>query len=186
MQTISSWNETSQDALSVLGGIEDLDQAVACGAVYYLWAKDHGGIRSEVAQREVTTLASSPQACYTRYPSSATCFMRRSTRDGRRHRVRNWKQRSWLENRKRARRFRFFSSTTRTSDKPGQLLKDWDESELTETPPMETELAATDSPGLVPVKFESRVTELGILELFCKSSRTNESWKLELQVRSAD
>jgi hypothetical protein len=83
-------------------------------------------------------------------------------------------------------RFRFFSSTTRTTDKPGQLLKEWDDNELTETPPMETELAATDSPGLVPVKFESRVTELGILELFCKSSRTDESWKLELQVRSTD
>ncbi len=118
---------------------------------------------SEVAQREVTTLASSPQACYTRYPRPlhALCVVPHGMEEGTECEIGN--KEVGLRTGKRA-RFRFFSSTTRTSDKPGQLLKDWDESELTETPPMETELAATDSPGLVPVKFESRVTELGILE----------------------
>jgi hypothetical protein len=71
----------------------------------------------------------------------------------------------------------------RTQDQPGVLLRSWDEDELSETSPMETELPASESNGLVPVRFHSKVTELGVLELSCKSTRSDAMWKLELQVR---
>ena len=44
LQTLASWNEAGQAPI-VLGGVEDLDQAVACGAAYYSWTKQQGGIR---------------------------------------------------------------------------------------------------------------------------------------------
>ena len=35
----------------------------------------------------------------------------------------------------------------------------------------------------VPVRFQSRITELGVFELWCVSDKTDERWKLEFSVR---
>jgi hypothetical protein len=35
----------------------------------------------------------------------------------------------------------------------------------------------------VPVRFESRITELGMLELWCASTVSKDRWKLEFKVR---
>lgn len=186
VQTISNWNQSSEDALFVLGGVDDLDQAVACGAVYYLWAKDHGGIRirgGTARSYYIGIESTGPAIPGIPRPLHALCVVPHGMEEGTECIISS--KEVGLRTGKKA-RFRFFSSTTRTTDKPGQLLKEWDQGELTETPPMETELAATDTPGLVPVRFESRVTELGTLELYCKSSRSDDAWKLELQVRSPD
>jgi hypothetical protein len=82
-------------------------------------------------------------------------------------------------------KFRFFSSALRKEDKVGETLRYWDEDELVETAPMELILDVSESPeeGFVPVRFHSRITELGILELWCKSARDEQSWKLEFNVR---
>ena len=56
-----------------------------------------------------------------------------------------------------------------------------------ETDPLEATLpAATDgSRGrrIVPVTLESRITELGVLELWGVSAVSDERWKLEFSVR---
>jgi hypothetical protein len=82
-------------------------------------------------------------------------------------------------------RFRFFASANRKEDKPGSMLKWWDEEELVETAPMELVLQADAVPdeGFVPVKFHSKITELGVFELWCQSVRDNQRWKLEFNVR---
>jgi hypothetical protein len=81
--------------------------------------------------------------------------------------------------------FRFFASAVRKEDKPGQLLKWWDEDELLETAPMELLLQAEAVPeeGFIPVHFHSKLTELGVFELWCHSVRDNQRWKLEFNVR---
>jgi hypothetical protein len=35
----------------------------------------------------------------------------------------------------------------------------------------------------VPVRFHSRITELGVFELWCVSTTTDNRWKLEFSVR---
>ena len=35
----------------------------------------------------------------------------------------------------------------------------------------------------VPVRFRSRITELGVFELFCVGVQSEEEWKLEFSVR---
>ncbi|MDZ7619126.1 MAG: hypothetical protein U1E05_19145 [Patescibacteria group bacterium] len=35
----------------------------------------------------------------------------------------------------------------------------------------------------MPVTFRSRVTELGVLELWCVSTQSDRQWKLEFSVR---
>ncbi|HMP72924.1 MAG TPA: Hsp70 family protein [Kiritimatiellia bacterium] len=84
--------------------------------------------------------------------------------------------------------FRFFSSATRKDDTPGTLLTRWTPDELEETDAMETALpsAENEEDGYVPVRFESRITELGVLELWCVSALGDERWKLEFSVREDD
>jgi hypothetical protein len=82
--------------------------------------------------------------------------------------------------------FRFFSSTARSGDAPGQVLPDA-ERDLEESGLLEIELPAVAEfpPGQpVPVQINSVVTELGTLELWMKHTKSDRRWKVELQVRT--
>lgn len=81
--------------------------------------------------------------------------------------------------------FRFFSSSTRKQDQPGDTLDRWNDDELQETDSLEAELPPDDKldDDYVPVRFQSRVTELGMFELWCVSTQTDQRWKLEFSVR---
>jgi len=81
--------------------------------------------------------------------------------------------------------FQFLSSTIRKSDAPGALIEDWGE-DLEALGPLEVTLDARGKRdhGLVPVVLESRVTEIGTLELWCKERDGEQRWKLELNIRS--
>jgi hypothetical protein len=78
--------------------------------------------------------------------------------------------------------FRFFSSVTRKNDQPGDLIEDFSDA-LEELPPMEATMAAGEgAPEVVPVSFETVVTETGMLQLWCVA-RDGRKWKLEFNVR---
>jgi hypothetical protein len=82
--------------------------------------------------------------------------------------------------------FRFLSSTVRQGDQPGALIEDWDD-DLEEIGPLEVTLARAGPPGaIVPVRLESRMTEIGTLELWCVARDGGERWKLELNVRERE
>ncbi|HXK01664.1 MAG TPA: Hsp70 family protein, partial [Verrucomicrobiae bacterium] len=77
--------------------------------------------------------------------------------------------------------FRFFTSTTRKNDAAGTLIEDLGE-ELEELSPMEVSFQAGETSEVVPVSFESVVTETGVLQLWCVA-RDGRRWKLEFNVR---
>jgi len=81
--------------------------------------------------------------------------------------------------------FRFFSSAARKDDRPGELLTHWTPDELAETDSLEAVLPPDESidEPYVPVRFRSRITELGALELWCVSTTSDKQWKLEFSVR---
>ena len=81
--------------------------------------------------------------------------------------------------------FRFFSSAIRKTDRPGDLINRWNEDDISETDSLETTLPAAKNSedGFVPVRFISHITELGVLELWCVSTDSEERWKLEFSVR---
>ncbi len=81
--------------------------------------------------------------------------------------------------------FRLFSSAVRKEDPAGTMLTHVDPDELEETAPVETTLekSPTLEDDYVPVRFQSRITELGVLELWSVSTRTPDRWKLEFSVR---
>lgn len=78
--------------------------------------------------------------------------------------------------------FRFFASLERKNDVLGALLDDFG-AELEELAPVSVCLPAEDNAGaVVRVRLETRVTETGVLELWC-AARDGRRWKLEFQVR---
>ena len=82
--------------------------------------------------------------------------------------------------------FRFLSSTVRRADPVGAMIEDWGD-ELEEMSPLEVTLPADGgSERAVPVTLESRVTELGTLELWCVARGGADRWKLELNIRERE
>jgi Hsp70 protein len=78
--------------------------------------------------------------------------------------------------------FRFFTSAVRKNDQAGDLIEDFGD-DLEELAPMEVNLESAQSEtGVVPVSFETVVTETGMLQLWCVA-RDGRRWKLEFNVR---
>jgi molecular chaperone DnaK (HSP70) len=86
----------------------------------------------------------------------------------------------------RAAEFRFFSSSVRSGDTPGQTLPDA-ERDLEDAGLLEVEIPALDdvpAGQVVPVRLNAVVTELGVLELWMKHAKSDRRWKVEFQVRT--
>jgi hypothetical protein len=169
----------------VLGGPEDLDQAVALGAAYYGWSKRRGGVRirggtarSYYIGIETAGLAipGAPR------PLRAMCIAPRGMEEGTEADV-PAQQVGVIVGR--PSHFRFFSSTVRPDDVVGTSLDRWGADELVESDPIHTTLdsESVDPDTVLPVKFQSRVTELGMFELYCLSTRTDERWKMSFNAR---
>jgi Hsp70 protein len=78
--------------------------------------------------------------------------------------------------------FRFLSSSVRKQDQVGSLLEDWGD-DIEERSPLQVTLKLDGQLGkVVPVRLETRVTELGTLEVWCVA-RDGQRWKLELNIR---
>lgn len=77
--------------------------------------------------------------------------------------------------------FRFFSQSSQKAE-VGTSVSNWQE-ELTELHPIETLLEkGTEDGKVIRVNLESRVTELGVLELWCVAPE-GRRWKLEFDIR---
>ncbi|MEM8733792.1 MAG: Hsp70 family protein [Planctomycetota bacterium] len=183
VEVLNSWN--SDGETKSLPGARDLDHAVAMGAAHYGWLKNHGGvrIRGGVAHAYYVGIETAGLAIPgAPRPLNALCVVPMGMEEGTETDVPSGEiglvHGEQVE-------FRFFSSAVRKNDQPGDLLQHWDDSELIETAPLSTKLEADESvtEPYVPVNFRSRITELGMFELWCIGSQNSGSWKLEFNVR---
>jgi len=167
-----------------LPGEHELDHAAAKGAAYYGWTKQAGGVRirggtarSYYVGIETAGLAvpGAPR------PLRALCVVPFGMEEGTSADVPGGEIGLVVGE---PAQFRFFSSPTRQQDKPGDLLPRVT-GELEETDPLEAELPVEEGveEPYVPVQFQSRITELGMFELWCKSTQSDRRWKLEFNVR---
>ncbi len=184
LDVVGSWRGKAS-AAKVLEGEHDLDHAVARGAAYYGWAKQQGGvrIRGGVARSYYVGIETAGLAVPgAPRPLRALCVVPFGMEEGSQVDVPSGEIVLVLGE---PAKFRFFSSPTRKQDRPGEVLDTWDSEELTETNPLETTLPADEDAeeSYVPVRFQARITELGMFELWCVSARSDKSWKLEFSVR---
>ena len=80
--------------------------------------------------------------------------------------------------------FALFTSSTRTQDQPGDLVEA-DPLQLTALPPVSTVIRAGRSveAGSAEVQLQTRLTEIGTLDVRCVEAGRTRSWKLEFDVR---
>jgi len=175
---------TSLDSRLSSLDFSDLDHAVAKGAAHYGWSKRRGGVRirggtarSYYVGIETSGLAipGAPR------PLRAVCVVPFGMEEGTEADVPGAEVGLVVGE---PAHFRFFNSSTRKQDQPGDVLSSWTEDELAETDSMEATLDRGDSDeSYVPVRFQSKITELGVMELWCVSTRSDCKWKLEFSVR---
>ena len=184
LESLATWS-VDNSAPVQLEGAGDLDHAVARGAAYYAWAKQHGGVRirggtgrSYYIGIETSGLAvpGAPR------PLNAMCVAPIGMEEGTEVDVPSHGIGLIVGE---PAHFRFFSSSIRKQDEPGQTLANWSDDELSETDSLKATLT-TDVPldqPYIPVEFQAKVTELGVLELWCVSTVDAQRWKLQFSVR---
>jgi hypothetical protein len=183
LDTLGDWFPSPRPKL--LEGKHDLDHAAARGAAYYGWTKRRGGVRirggtarSYYVGIETAGLAvpGAPR------PLRALCVVPSGMEEGTRVDVPGEEIGLIVGQ---PAQFRFFSSSTRRHDKAGDVLTAWSPDDLSETDSLETVLPADEllEEAYVPVRFQSHITELGVLELWCASTQADKRWKLEFSVR---
>jgi molecular chaperone DnaK (HSP70) len=185
VQVLSSW--LRQEGFEALGPehvleAPDLEHAVARGAAYYGIARRGRGvrIRSGASRTYYVGIESSmPAVPGMEAPLKALCVVPFGMEEGSDATV---PDREFGLVVGEPAEFRFLSSSVRKQDQVGSLLEDWG-ADLEERSPLEVTLKLNGEQGrVVPVRLESRVTELGTLEVWCVS-RDGQRWKLELNIR---
>lgn len=184
LERLGQWSGEGQ-TVRELPGQRDLDFAVARGAAFYSWTKQHGGmrIRSGAARSYYVGIETAGLAIPgAPRPLRALCVLPFGMEEGSSIDVPSDEFGLVLGE---PAHFRFFSSAVRPQDRAGQTLPAIDEEQLEETDSLETMLDAggDDAETYVPVKFQSRITELGVFELWCVSTRSDRRWKLEFSIR---
>jgi hypothetical protein len=184
LEVLGEWFADSQ-APQMLEGRHDLDHAVARGAAYYGWAKHRGGlrIRGGTARAYYVGIETAGLAVPgAPRPFRALCVVPNGMEEGTETDVPSDDIGLIVGE---PAQFRFFSSSTRKADRAGDLLSAWSPDELEETDSLETTLPAVAGveEDYVPVRFHSRITELGVLELWCVGTKASGRWKLEFSVR---
>ena len=176
------------DAAHVLDA-PDLDHAVARGAAYYGRARASGRgvrIRSGASRSYYIGIESAlPAVPGFPAPLKALCVVPFGMEEGTSAPIAG---REFGLSVGEPAEFRFLTSTIRKGDPPGTIIEDWGD-DLEELGPLEVTLEADPSlassadDGVVPVTLESRVTEIGTLELWCNAKDGAHRWKLELNIR---
>lgn len=179
---IESWLETDQ-SVKVLDN-PDLDQAVSRGAAYYGLVRRGKGvrIRGGTARAYYVGIETSiPAIPGVKPPIKALCVAPCGMEEGSQASIPE------LEFGLRVgepAEFRFLGSSIRKNDVVGTLVEDWEEDEIEELSPIATTLNSNEKKGLtVPVHLQSKVTEIGTLEIWCLGREDQQRWKLEFNVR---
>jgi hypothetical protein len=186
IEVLSGW--LREEGFEPLGAKEildapDLDHAVARGAAYYGKARRGHGvrIRSGAPRTYYIGIESAlPAVPGMEAPLKALCVVPFGMEEGTEAKI---PEREFGLMVGEPAEFRFLSSTVRKQDQIGSLLEDWGE-EIEELSPLEVTLKLDGQEGAVlPVRLETRVTELGTLEVWCVSRDGARRWKLELNIR---
>jgi hypothetical protein len=182
LEVMNGWlDEESAGPVKQLPG-EDLMHAVARGSAYYGAARHGKGvrIRGGIARSYYVGIESAmPAVPGIPAPVKALAVAQFGMEEGTEVRIPDREFGLIVDE---PAEFRFFCSATRKDDAPGALIDDFG-GELEELSPVEVKLTSDrEAPEMVPVSFETVITETGMLQLWCVA-RDGRRWKLEFNVR---
>ncbi len=176
---LAGWNDGKEPA--VLESV-DLDLAVARGAAYYGLVRRGCGVRIAGGAARSYYLGIGPADGVAKAEEiTALCLVSRGMEEGAEVEIAE-PALELLANR--AASFPLYASSTRTGEHAGQLVSALRDS-LTELPPIRTVLRFGKKLNIrqIPVHVLARLTEVGTLEVWCRSLTTEHRWRLQFQLR---
>jgi hypothetical protein len=183
LAVLNGWSETQ--GLRELES-DDLDLAVARGGAYYGLARRGRGvrIRGGAARPYYIGIESAlPAVPGFVTPMKALCVVPYGMEEGTEAEIRQ-KEFGLVVGEPAV--FHLLASTVRKKDQMGEIVEDW-QGEIEEVTTMEMVLppgAGREEKGeVVPVWLQSKMTEIGTLELWCVSRDDKQRWKLEFNLR---
>lgn len=185
LQALQHWHEGKE--LRQLTSA-NLDLAVAHGAAYYGLARRGRGIRIRGGAARpyyIGVESAMPAVPGVPTPMKALCVVPFGMEEGSEAEIRE-KEFGLVVGEPAV--FHLLASTVRKKDRLGEIVEDWS-GEIEEVTTMETVLAASDAERggmVIPVWLQSRVTEIGTLELWCVARDGDRRWKLEFSLRERD
>ena len=183
VDTLDAWFATAAAGVRVLEG-GDPEHAVARGAAYYGMARRGRGVRIRGGTARTYYIGietAMPAVPGVPPPIKALCVVPHGLEEG--SAVDLPAQEFGLMVGEPA-EFRFLSSAARHDDPVGTLVETWADDEIQELAPLQTTLDWAGQEGsVIPVRLQARVTEVGVLELWCVSRDGAHRWKLEFNVR---
>lgn len=187
VDVLNAWStEAGKDPVIELND-HDLDYAVSQGAAYYGLARSGNAIRIKggtSCSYFIGVEDAVPTVPGRETPLKAVCIVPFGMEEGTERLLDDQEFSLVLGEHA---QFRFFSHHTpqlESGSEPdvGTIVRRW-KKELTELHPIETVLDKSDDDAkTVRVKLKSRVTELGVLELWCEAA-DGRKWKLEFDIR---
>ncbi|MCF8128662.1 MAG: Hsp70 family protein [Deltaproteobacteria bacterium] len=184
LEILSSW--TAEAGCPSPREIEnsDFDLAVARGAAYYGLARKGKGIRIRSGLAKTYYIgveASMPAVPGVPAPVKALCVAPFGMEEGSEAALKG-KEFGLVVGE--PVKFDFLGSHTRRHDAIGTIAEDW-EGEIVPITTLETHLEG-ETGTIVPVTLETRITEVGTLELWCVSREDQNKFKLEFNVREKE
>ncbi|MFZ7112391.1 MAG: Hsp70 family protein [Desulfatiglandales bacterium] len=178
---LSSWSDGG-DGTSIREMVNrDFDTAVARGAAYYGLARRGRGIRIRGGLSRsyyIGVESAIPAVPGMPTPMKALCVAPFGMEEGSEAEI---PQKEFALVVGEPVKFDFLGSRTRRQDQTGVVVEDW-EGDIEEITTLETVLEGEEG-TLLPVTLQVRVTEVGILELWCVTRERDKRYKLEFNVR---
>lgn len=180
LRVLRSWTDQEVRELPAVS----MDQAVALGATYYGLAREGQGIRIRAgAPRSyyIGVESAMPTVPGIPTPMNALCVVPFGMEEGTDAQIRG-KEFGLVVGESAI--FHLLAADNRKADQPGQIIEDWG-GDLQPVAEMEAAFGAEEAEGstVIPVWLESKVTEIGTLELWCVSRDDGQRWKLEFNIR---
>ena len=163
----------------------DLDLAVAIGAAYYGLVRKGRGIRVRAGAPRTYYIgieSTMPAVPGIPTPIKALCVVPFGMEEGEEEHIRS-KEFGLVVGEQAV--FHFLASSTRKEDAVGEEVDDWG-GEIEEVATLEATLPSSDGEvgsAIIPVWLQSKVTEVGTLELWCVARNSDRKWKLEFNIR---
>ncbi len=187
VSTIGKWLPGEPESLKVMGGT-DPDLAVAKGACFYGSVRSGKGIRIKAGSPRsyyIGVEPSMPAVPGFKPPMQALCVVPFGMEEGTGADI-SYSGLGLLVGE--TTEFRFFASTSRKGDQPGDVVDDALESkELESLSPLSASLPPADgfpAGSLIPVSLRSELTETGTLQVCCLGEGGGK-WKLEFELRAS-
>lgn len=180
LEVLKSWFRTDAEHKHwepVVLDNDRLDLAVARGAAYY------GMVRRGQGVRIAAGLARTYYIGVESAPASAVCLVPAGVEPGQDV---DLTQRAFKLRLSEPVEFPLFVSSTRLTDRPGELVP-VDPEQITPLPPIRTVLRTgkRGESGETLVNLHARLTEIGTLDLWCSEPEGRRKWRLQFDVRSA-